>query len=268
MKKLFSIQGMALLQVMIAAGILGGVGIGLTELMKSTSKSQKHSEQNQTVEELETRLLSLLSDPASCSRTLINQSVGSEISQIYLKKNDGSEEWQKDLSPGGQWGGIAIQKIRLSQLTAGAKDADGMLTLTLQRPSQGQRKSEVIEKQIPFSAQIDGSGKITSCFGRKTNNNLVEGACKELGGTYNHAQDRCEIDPLQIPIKTASGTASLQQALCDLEASDINVFGGKSRFCTPALNLSKCWWSGFHTPVYNHPAINCQAGVIVEKNKF
>jgi hypothetical protein len=89
-RKIFSKNGFSLVEIMIAAGLLGLVSLGVVSLMKDTDKVQKSTASSSEVDQLVVRMNILLSDPKICKSTFFNLNPtgnGVAINNIILKED-------------------------------------------------------------------------------------------------------------------------------------------------------------------------------------
>src|SRR6516164_3859373 len=86
-------KGFALMEVMIAAGLLAVVSMGVIQLTKMMAKSSKSQAQKFEFSNLETQIQSILRDEYSCAANFngINPSGdGSALPQLVRKRSDGT----------------------------------------------------------------------------------------------------------------------------------------------------------------------------------
>lgn len=96
-RKIFSKNGFSLVEIMVAAGLLGIVSLGVVNLMKDTEKVKKSSASSSEVDQLVVRMNILLSDPKVCKSTFFNLNpigAGVPVNTIILKDDiDSIKAW-------------------------------------------------------------------------------------------------------------------------------------------------------------------------------
>jgi len=95
--KIFSKNGFSLVEIMVGAGLLGIITLGVVNLMQDTEKVKKSSAASSEVDQLVIRLNILLSDPKICKSSFFNldpRSTGVPINNIILKDDiDSVKAW-------------------------------------------------------------------------------------------------------------------------------------------------------------------------------
>ncbi|WP_127718477.1 prepilin-type N-terminal cleavage/methylation domain-containing protein [Halobacteriovorax sp. HLS] len=89
MRKLLGSKGFTLVEVMVAAGMLSVISLGLMQVMNTATKGSKKIQQDAEVNEALGHIRRILQDQASCQQTLGGYSFGDAIPSI--KRNNGND---------------------------------------------------------------------------------------------------------------------------------------------------------------------------------
>lgn len=261
--------GMAMMEVLVAAGLMGGMAIGLAQLMDVTTKGQKHTQQNISMQEAEIQLTRLFGDGPSCTKSLAGLGLDSMVPKVTQVRKDGSSVDLPQFSPGSTSLGVKLTGLKIVKLDLLEKEAQGQLEMQFDR-LKGQRQGEKTNKRFNFRAQLDASNKITQCFAIQGDQLLLEGTCTQLGGTINPSTKKCEISSQQLMLKDPAGTVqSLSDILCEREKAHVMIFGGTTKYCATPVSHTGCTWSGWQTlAITGYPAMRCVSGAIVERAAF
>jgi type II secretory pathway pseudopilin PulG len=123
-------NGFSLVQVIVAAGIMGGLSLVFMQLIKNTSQSQKFAESKGAEQELKTTVRLLLDDPRHCRVSLAgNGPEGNPSSPVKFYKKDideANEGLGIELFTSNQAGDSRSQK-RLSSTDPDKNNYDGVV---------------------------------------------------------------------------------------------------------------------------------------------
>lgn len=158
-------RGMGLIQVLMAAGLLGFLGIAIASMLTSSLRGQKAIEVRDAVRLMETELLVHLANQAACTASLRNlnpKSPGSSVSAIK-RADDSLYVSLGDL--------VQNRMLRLSQMSLSAYGADHASS-----PLQGKSKLFItfeplgdpvgpksFAREITLATTINSSDQLTSC---------------------------------------------------------------------------------------------------------
>ena len=187
-------RGFSLVEIMVAAAMLGAVSLGVMSLQKNMKKGEVISETK--MEELELRRLitTLLTDQLACKNTFLGSNIGSPITQI--KNSAGSVVYQTDNT----YGNNTVKITSMSTQDLGIVNSDNTrvvnLNITLQKMKQmagGTSKTTSIQLNV---AAPSANGAITSC--NVDANQIISAAniasCASLNGTWNSTSSTCTLD--------------------------------------------------------------------------
>jgi len=270
MKSDYKISGFSIPEVVVVAGLLSGVALGITKLTELSQREQRHHEENFNIKDESRKIINILSDPASCAQNLVGHKLGDVLSEIVALKSDGNVVSFPELKVGAtlQGGGVSLISYKISKLKITSGKGTGEIEVIYDRKGRGLR-TEDISDHIGFIAQVDGSNKITSCVVSDGEDETLDSVCGMIGGVYNTTTEDCEIDPSKFLLLAQDGTQkSLQEELCKREKWHILIFGGKSIFCNPPVNASKCNWGGWYNFGSGYPSMNCSSGEIIERQAW
>src|SRR5690606_19769231 len=152
-------KGFSLVEVLMAAGIVGGIGLTVAKLGQDSARVTKTTEANNEINAFIGDVSYILSNKENCNATISgSETIGSQITAIK-RVRDGSVFNVYELSPK-QYGNnsFSVQSIRSSLIDGGVS-----LLFDINRTNLTTLGSRQITKRIPLKAVVDG-GQITSCF--------------------------------------------------------------------------------------------------------
>ena len=249
-KKFKSATGMALAEVMLAAGLLGGLSLVVVRLMENAAVSQKHTEQNYGMTEIQKEIEQVLANKDSCTKTLFGKGVGDQVNSLFLVDKTGVQKTLSNLSPGRKIAGMEIKSYSIKNITPMSSGAKGELLVQLDRKG-GLRKGEVNSRIISFSAQVDANNKIAECYSLYSNQAAIAETCTKIGGTIDPATDKCFLNGDEVVIDDAGNPISLKDYVDKLIKKNSNPFGDK-----------ECEWNGWSYPVPGQPTYACSGNKV------
>jgi len=261
--------GFSIIESLIAMGLLAGIGLGIAQFTSVISIGQKHVDENVSIRSQINHIERILSDENSCKKSLENLKLNDNFTEFTEEKKSGGFIIPNELKVGVQVTGFSVVKsYKISRLDVLGTKAQGQIQVTFSRSGKGQRKEDVVH-YVDFVAQVNPSKKIKSCFGSKSEEAISDGYCAKLGGVYDPAIKKCVVSPKEIIVIAQDGSkTTLLDALCNSEKKHINIYGGKSIYCSTPLDISKCNWNGNWTPSFGYPSMKCKDGEIIERNPF
>ena len=192
--------GFSIMEVMIAAGLLGIVSLGVMQLTKNMTKSSKTDAQRAEFNQLTNQIQSLLKDEYSCESTLLGVSPagsGTSITQVKRKKPDGTSSvvFESGNSYGASTNPIFLKSMKIKNFDAasgmgdfiiemnkGRKDYDSMTQAEKDTVLATSYGTAIVVKTIKLQMILDGSGKIKDCLSDK--DDYTTGACAMVNGDF------------------------------------------------------------------------------------
>lgn len=199
-------QGFSLVQVMIAAGMLGLVSLGTMRLMENQSKSASTTESKFESSETLNDIRLLLSERDSCRRSfgitpgnpntgtlLLNSINPGDVTELYYVNVDqGVEDLRytadsdPNLAPQIGSSDIRLLELDVEGSVAAGSSGQAELLVTLYRGSNVYGPQQ-ITKRIPLNVLTDSSGYLIDCStgGVTDTHDIAKHTCEALGGTYD-----------------------------------------------------------------------------------
>lgn len=165
-------KGFSLVQVMVAAGLLGGIALIATQLTSNMNKGLKNAESTADVQNLVQQIQRLLANPDNCTPTFIGKNAKETPNAVkFIVDNSAgvAAENYKVISHDpkvryGQ-GQLRIKSYALSE-AGDAVDVETLRTtnliITFDKGAGGLMKES--SKKISLKVEVDGDNKITSCI--------------------------------------------------------------------------------------------------------
>lgn len=177
-------NGFSLVQLMITAGLVGGLALVLIQLVSYQNQASKKAFVDQEVFEIINRVQTTLLDSEACKKSLTSLgNLSSPTAITTLKdKNDSSINLSTQ----------NVQVISISPkqpVNIVANSGTITLSIALQRKlTYGQLSN--INKEVTVSVVTDSGNVITNCYGTLDNaiSSAVNNACTSLGGVMSGSQ--------------------------------------------------------------------------------
>lgn len=185
-------QGFTLVEIVIAAGLLGALSLGVMSQIKHMAKGQATSEVK--MEELEMRriIATTLSDKTACQNTFLGTSIGSALTQI--KNVSGGVMYQV----GNTYGNNAVKITDMRTVDLGVlQNGTRVINLIL-----GIEKAKKIvssnTKNITIQLNVKALGAsspITECYAdtEAMINSATQNACTSIGGVWSALNGLCTL---------------------------------------------------------------------------
>ncbi len=194
-------KGFSLVEVLIASGILGAMGLYLASFSKQAITMEKKSETSFEINSISSLITQSLLNKDSCLYTLGDGSVitnGKKISVIKNRKGD--DIFNTSTKYGNN--SVSINDIEVVDVNASGAPGENKygeikLQVTFLRTSKLIQGSKTTRRSFPVSVELDASNKLVSCFS-STENSVVtakEEACNNIGGIFDKTTDKCDLKP-------------------------------------------------------------------------
>ncbi|MFI5391492.1 MAG: type II secretion system protein J, partial [Bacteriovoracales bacterium] len=203
MKKLsFLESGFSIMEVMIAAALLGVVSVGVMNVTKNMSKSSKADAQRVEFAQVTNQVQSILRDEYSCEASLMGfspQGAGSQVPILKRKKSDGTSA--EVFTSGNAYGTgavpIYLKKMEIKNYDAGSGIAEFVITMNKGKKDIASMTSEekatitataygspTVAQKLKVHVLLDGSGNIKDCLSDK--DDYTSGACGMIDGDWTN----------------------------------------------------------------------------------
>jgi type II secretory pathway pseudopilin PulG len=202
-------KGMTIVNVLIAAAMMGGLALVIAQIGQNSSKIQRNAIENQDLNSFVNTVEKHMLNHEACKNTfngiiLANEGATETISEIKNFNDITVYSTTENPAPTYQINSM------LAERTAGTGlDFKIELEKTRKGKSYG---AEVVTKTIKLDASYNTStGAVEKCFSQL--DNAVSSACAAFGGTLNGTQclggELCNIQMLALENSMAGGTATL-----------------------------------------------------------
>jgi prepilin-type N-terminal cleavage/methylation domain-containing protein len=218
-------RGFSLVEIMIAAAMLGAISMGVMSLIQNMRKGEVISETK--MEELELRRLitTLLTDQQACKNTFSGINIGSPVPNV--KNGAGNTVYQKETP----YGNNTLKITDMITKDTGTINSDltrivhfDVTIQKLKQMSGGTSKSFSIQLNV---AAPGPTGAITGCS--VDNNQIISAAnlssCASLNGNWDATTSKCTLNDY---VKLAGDTMSGGLTTTTLNANKITA----PQFCT------------------------------------
>lgn len=260
MKKLLkNAVGFGLVEVLMAAGLAGGIALTVAKLSQDANRVTKTTETNNEINMMMNDVAYILSDKANCNASIPSGTAanGANITQI---RRVVSGTPQVVYSAGSQYGNNTFTISSMSTERIGATN-DVRLVLNILRNNKVTTGSKTITKRIPLKAVLAGAN-IDSCFSDTENiiTAAAQAACQGNSARWDAAAGECHHDIVLSPATCPDGQAPKQ----------IDLTGGTATFTCQPISTTTCpagqYQTGFNaagTPIC--ASIPCGVNQLIRK---
>ncbi|MDD0854358.1 tail fiber domain-containing protein [Halobacteriovorax sp. GB3] len=243
-------EGFSLVEIMVAAGLVGVVSLAVVNLVSNLNKTQKRAQQVFSVEQEISRISSVLNDKDSCEATFATQTFGggydattelaiNDISQVTNAGTNTIYSINDELGDGG--GLVVLKDMRLvgvkNESTPFLKDGDMVVQAETEfrvffRKGRDAVDDNAIVKSSHGAVEIrrvfnlsvvvnQATGEIVSCYGAI--DSYTAATCSSLGGNIDN-DGNC----VEVHIKTGVGGAGTGNKMSAILGSTTasNISGG------------------------------------------
>jgi prepilin-type N-terminal cleavage/methylation domain-containing protein len=245
MKKSFfnelSPQGFSLMEILIALGLLGGITLGVAQLMKQSSESGNYAEARMEENEVARQVALTLANEQSCTNTLRSFGAGEAIPAIKSAQNENLFEVGKNYS-----GNVIFFKSARLEARGGTIPPAGkgtmaiVLELARSKVKIGRKESL---KEVQVLVTLDASSKVLSCVSLENQlaNSTNKQFCEATGGVWTEGPppkcdySNCDVDSTDTLYSSSCFKARGVQKSGDTMTGSLTISGGK--ICVD----SNCW---------------------------
>ncbi len=188
------------MEVMVAAGLLGVVTVGVMQITRNMTKSEKTQAQQTEFSQIQNQIQSILRDEYSCEASLLGLSptgAGTDVTQVKRKRSDGSVAtvFQTGQVYGSSTSPIFLKKMAIKnydiatgigefyiEMNKGRKSYDSMTQPEKDVVLATSYGTAVVGRSIKMNLVLDGAGKVKDCVSDK--DDYTSGACGMLDGDW------------------------------------------------------------------------------------
>lgn len=193
-------KGFSLAEVMVTAGIVAVLAVGLMKIIDMQTKAQKKAESDLELTQIVNEMHQVLLNGDACKNTM--NPISSVISPAAVGSIINRANHQIYIT-GNVYRGIKILSIATTTpalsawpITTGSY-AYGELNLLLkfERMSTNGYGAKIVSKSIPIKVEVDSLGKVSKCYSATENavdTSKIQ-ACQDIGGIFNSSTDLCDL---------------------------------------------------------------------------
>lgn len=197
-KKLFGQRGFSLPEILIGVGLMGGMSLLVTQVVKQTDQVKKSSETNTNSFAAFYEIQSLFKDKAACAVNLQGKTVsGGPLGLTTVMNAKGILRYEVGKSYDG--GSITLTGLSLTR-----NPTETLVNVTIQKT--GNKKANGLNdtsmtKSIAINAEYDGAGRILSCQSDVANHvdtvmiDTLRTICSGMNLEFDAAKKRCFAKP-------------------------------------------------------------------------
>ncbi len=206
-----NIKGFTLVEIMVAAGLLGVLSVAFMNLTHNQVTTQKRMETKYEENALNSRIAQALLNNQSCVNTFgLGETLTNDLSISSIKNKLNNDILNTTNVYGNNTIKIASMTLKdFNSVTVGPsqKAGEGKLVVEMQRMSKLIKGNKKIVKSYPVEFNLDENNKLVSCFsalGNAVDTAVIE-SCTKIGGVYDHVTNKCilvDFDPSVTPTKS------------------------------------------------------------------
>ncbi len=189
--------GMSMVEIMVAAGLLGGVSLGVMRLMENSTKAAKTIEAKDEISMLTNQINDVLKNPNNCEATFGSKKEGDSISMVYQVLGGTSvPKFSATTSAGPE---VQIESMNLKDVDDNGSNGSAAVAtfeVVFKKPEKSTYGGKTIKKEISLNANLckknyientDATALMASCTG--ANKLLLAGPNAWAGTNWAICQD-------------------------------------------------------------------------------
>ena len=216
-----SIKGFSLAEVMVAAGLIGGLSLALLQMTKTQGEVQKRSEVSFEITSMSSAIAQNLLNSDACTATFVAGTVVADGLIIPdIKNRRGDILYNTGTVYGNNQ--LQINQITLTNLVLGVGAGPNQygevnLDITFEKLSRLIKGNKIITKSFPVKLEVDGAGGLVKCYSATENAiaTAKDQSCSSIGGVFNPATDNCNLSSHNVASPLSNSDAVSTQSLND-----------------------------------------------------
>lgn len=233
-------KGFTLVEVLVAAGMLGGLALYLMNISQKQHVVEKRAETSFEINTISGSITQSLLNKESCSSTLGIGNVITDGTQLEAIRNRaGNIMYDKNnLYSNNQlkFNEIKVSELVTSNIPSGNKYGEAKIEITFEKVSKILSGNKTITKKFPIQIELSPTDELISCFSGTDNAILTAKieACKSIDGTFDLVSDKCHLkdfnhvnpDTFSTAISSESQRAFYNHAkINELDPRFVNITG-------------------------------------------
>lgn len=225
MNKLDS-KGFSLVEVLIAAGMLGVISLGVMKISENQTEVQKKAEVNFEINSISNVISQNLLNGDACGYTLgVGNSIGSGTIIPEIKSRNNTVLFNLTTPYGNNQ--VKINSMILNNLVTsgtGPKYGDVSLQVTFEKTSKVIHGNKIVIKSFPLKLELDASNNLIKCYSA-TENAIFSAkvqSCASIKGVFNSATDMCDLSGYGTGVANSHNAAVSTQYLSEYDSQMLN----------------------------------------------
>ena len=226
--------GMSMVEIMVAAGLLGGLSLGVMRLMENSTKAAKTIEAKDEISMLTNQINDVLKNPNNCEATFGSKKEGDPIFFVYQVL--GGIFVPKFTAPATGDSKVQIQSMALKDIDSNGSNGSSALAtfeVTFKKPDKTTYGARTIKREISLNANLckknyientDSAALLASCTG--ANKLLLAGPNAWSGTNWIICQDCTNAVTTGVINTCASSGSGGGVDLADINSNTCTQFGG------------------------------------------
>ncbi|WP_127714909.1 tail fiber domain-containing protein [Halobacteriovorax sp. HLS] len=239
-------KGFSLAEVVVAAGLLGVVSLGVMRLVDNMMKSQKTFETQSEVTLVTNGIAQTLTNEKACENTFTGINLAANTSVGSIQNSNAADVFVV----GSQYGnrkviltGLDVENISLAS-DGTSKVGTFDLVIGIQKTSNVAQGAQNLRKVVTLSVVTDLADNFVGCFNSAAG--ATKNSCENIGGTFNSASQSCDLVPYPgiaaIPNDAAAQQQAVSQRYIDGLITDLDARylfkGTESLAASPTVNTT------------------------------
>lgn len=186
-------KGFSLVEIMVAAGFLGVISLGASQMISRMMKGQATAEVKMEAIEIRRQIISNMSDKTACENTLVGTSLGESVTAIKNASNANL------FSVGSKYGANALELqsinvVDVGDLGSGMRDAELRVVFKSLKKAAYGTSNKTFRSRLKVKA-TGPAAQITECFDDTSGviATANETSCIALGGVWEPTTSTCTV---------------------------------------------------------------------------
>ena len=206
-------RGFSLAEIMVAAGLLGALSLGVMQMTKTMTVNQKRAKTAFEVNTISSAIHQMMLNSTACSGTLgvgAPVSVGRELDDI--KNRTGAVAFDKTTEYAN--GTVKIISINLADVsldgTPGTvRYGDSNIQVVFEKNDSISNHTKRVIKRFPVRVEVDASDNLLKCYSAVENavETAKEQTCASINGVFDATTGSCNLSSFDPTAPTADNSA-------------------------------------------------------------
>jgi prepilin-type N-terminal cleavage/methylation domain-containing protein len=220
-------KGFTLAEIVVAAGLLGIVSLGVMRLVDNMNKSQKTFETKSEIVLVTNSIAQSLTNEEACKNTFSGINLVTDSSVASIQNSTGASIFDVGSVYGNR--SVRLTSLDIDNVSlandGSSKSGTFELLIGLEKLNSQNQGGLAITKRVTISVITDLSDDFVGCFNSAAG--ATKNSCENIGGTFDSASQNCDLVPYpgiaSIPTDPSAQREAISQKYIDDLINDLDA---------------------------------------------